>query len=161
MNEVKREIIFAIQRIPDPSAETTAQHKLVLEKIAKIQDQGEKYNTENISRHAQLAKAIKELEQPKNYFEDKAEHDKKVISMLEQIPELKTMVSASLADHTKLLSSNVLAAIELQTELSKLMERQELTNAEIVKVMSVVEELKASKDAKKAFVGRRLEKGVT
>ena len=41
------------------------------------------------------------------------------------------------------------------------MKKQELTNKEIVKVLAVVEELKASKDAKKAFVGSRLENSVT
>jgi hypothetical protein len=90
-----------------------AQHTLVLEKIAKIEAQGEKYNTENTSRHAQLIKAIKELERPKSEYESKEEHDNTVIKMLEQLPELKTLVSKSLSENTNLLSSNVLAAREL------------------------------------------------
>ena len=103
MNEVKREIILAIQRIPDPSAETTAQHTLVLEKIARIEAQGEKYNTENKSQLSMLTKAIEELKKPKSYYEDRAEHDKQVVEMLKHVPELTTTVSASLTDNIKLL----------------------------------------------------------
>lgn len=82
MTEVKKAIIAAIDKIPDPNIETRAQHKLVLEKIAQIQDQGEKYNTEHISRHSELLEAIEELKKPKSYYEDKEFHDKKVIEML-------------------------------------------------------------------------------